>query len=277
MQPQPEIAPAQEDILEKTVGTGAKIDYMLEVIRENLRTGKMESAKEWIDKAGLELSKGGDWERKNKLNVYRGMINLVRRDFETASNLFIKSLATFTPCDLLSFRDFVFYTVMTSIVTQDRVVIKTKVLESPEILSVVSDIPFLHQVVIGLYECRYRDFLENFTHLINEIRADGFLKKHLGYITKNLRMIAYKQFMMAYRSVTLNSMAQTFGVTIEFLEADVSEFIRAGKLNCKIDKLNQFIESNRLEDRRNPIYSSVVRQGDLLLNRVQNLSRVIDV
>jgi 26S proteasome regulatory subunit N7 len=275
MQPQPQIVQAQEDILQKTVGTGARIDYMLEMIRMNLRNSDITAAREWTDKAGSELSKGGDWERKNKLNVYRGVIYLFRRDFKAASDLFIKSLATF--CDLLTFRDFVFYTVITSLVSQDRVVIKTKILESPEILSVVSEVPFLYAVVIGLYECRYKEFLENFTSLIDEIKVDGFLNKHLGYITKNLRMIAYKQFMMAYRSITLHSMAQTFGVTMEFLEADVSDFIRAGKLSCKIDKLNQYIETNRLEDRRNPIYSSVVRQGDLLLNRVQNLSRVIDV
>ena len=268
---------SQEDILQKTLGTGARIDYMLGVIRKHLIAGDIEEARDCIDKADADLSKGGDWERKNKLSVYRGLICLNRRDFKTSANLFIKALATFTPCDLLSFRDFVFYTVITSLLTEDRIIVKTKVLESPEILSVVSEVPHLMEVLTGLYECRYRDFFRNFAELIDEIRRDRFLAKHLGYITKTLRLIGYRQFMMAYRSVTLKSMAESFGVTVDFLEADISDFIRDGKLTCKIDKLNQYIESNRLEDRRNPAYMSVVRQGDMLLNRIQNLSRVIDV
>ena len=268
---------SQEDVLQKTLGSGARIDYLLDLIRQHFLAGDIDSARDCIDKADAELSKGGDWERKNKLSVYRALVCLTCRDFKTSSNLFIKALATFTPCNLLSFKHFVFYTVITSLLTEDRVVIKTKVLESPEILSVVSEIPHLLDVLTGLHGCRYRDFFRNFAELIDEIRSDRFLGKHLGYITKTLRLIGYRQFMMAYTSVTLTSMAESFGVTVDFLEADVSDFIRNGKLACKIDKLNQYIESNRLEDKRNPAFLSVVRQGDLLLNRVQNLSRVIDV
>ena len=268
---------SQEAVLQRTLGTGARIDYMLESIRKHLLADDIEAARDYIERTDAELSKGGDWERKNKLSVYRGVVCLIRRDFRSSSNLFIKALATFTPCDLLSFKDFVFYTVITSLLTEDRVVIKTKVLGSPEILSVVSEVPHLLEVLTGLYECRYRNFFRHFADLIDELRRDRFLSKHLGYITKTLRLIGYRQFMMAYRSVTLASMAESFGVTIEFLESDISDFIRDGKLICKIDRLNHYIESNKLEDKRNPAYMSVVRQGDLLLNRVQNLSRVIDV
>lgn len=277
METEPIKTESQEDILQKTLGPGARVDYILELVRNHLKAGEISAAREYMDKADTELSKSGDWERKNKLSVYRGIICLTRREFRVASHLFIKALATFTPCDLLSFRDFVFYTVITSLLTEDRVVIKTKVLESPEILSVVSEVPHLLQVLTGLHECRYRDFFRNFAELIDEIRLDRFLSKHLRYITKSLRLIGYRQFLMAYRSVTLTSMADSFGVGVDFLESDISDFIRDGKLSCKIDKLNQYIESNRLEDKRNPAYMSVVRQGDLLLNRVQNLSRVIDV
>ena len=270
-------AESQEDILQKTLGTGARIDYLLGLIRKHLSADEVDAAREYMEKADSELSKGGDWERKNKLSVYRGIMLLIRRDFKTASGIFIKALATFTPCDLLSFKDFVFYTVIASLLTEDRVIIKTKVLESPEILSVVSEVPHLLDVLTGLYECRYQDFFRSFAELIDEIGSDRFLGKHLRYITKTLRLIGYRQFMMAYKSVTLDSMAGSFGITVSFLEADISDFIRDGKLNCKIDKLNQYIESNRLEDKRNPAYMCVVRQGDMLLNRVQNLSRVIDV
>jgi 26S proteasome regulatory subunit N7 len=72
-------------------------------------------------------------------------------------------------------------------------------------------------------------------------------------------------------------MAHAFGVAPEFIEEELSAFISAGKLHCKIDRINKYVESNRLADPRNALYAKVLKQGDLLLNRIQKLSRVIDV
>jgi 26S proteasome regulatory subunit N7 len=40
-------------------------------------------------------------------------------------------------------------------------------------------------------------------------------------------------------------MARAFGVTQEFLDSELSNFIYNGKINCKIDKVQGVIESNR--------------------------------
>ena len=40
-------------------------------------------------------------------------------------------------------------------------------------------------------------------------------------------------------------MASAFGVSSEFLDVELSDFIYSGKLNCKIDKVSGVIESNR--------------------------------
>lgn len=56
----------------------------------------------------------------------------------------------------------------------------------------------------------------------------------------------------------------------------MSKFIAAGRLNCVIDKVNGIVETNR-PDAKNAQYQQSIKQGDILLNRVQKLSRVIDV
>lgn len=58
--------------------------------------------------------------------------------------------------------------------------------------------------------------------------------------------------------------------------SELSTFIAAGRLNCKIDKVAGILETNR-PDAKNALYQSTIKQGDLLLNRIQKLSRVIDV
>lgn len=60
------------------------------------------------------------------------------------------------------------------------------------------------------------------------------------------------------------------------LTSDLYKFIAAGRLNCVIDRVNGVIETNR-PDAKNAQYQTVIKQGDLLLNRIQKLSRVIDV
>ena len=47
---------------------------------------------------------------------------------------------------------------------------------------------------------------------------------------------ALPQFLESYKSVTLQMMASAFGVSPAFLDGELSTFIAAGRLNCKIDK-----------------------------------------
>ena len=53
------------------------------------------------------------------------------------------------------------------------------------------------------------------------------------------------QFLEAYKSVTLESMAQSFGVSAAFIDAELEEFIVAGRLTAKIDKVAGVVETNR--------------------------------
>ena len=269
--------PLHDKALEEITGSGAKVDYMFTVIRTALRDNDRASAKMFLDRAEKEVSKGGDWERKNKLAIYKGVLSLIERRLGIAADVFVGSLATFTPCELISFRDFVFYAVITSIISSDRNTLKVKILESPEILAVVGEVAFLKDLVVSLYGCRYGDFFRNLIPVIDHIRADPYLGKHLGYITRAMRVVCYRQFLLPYRTVTIDMMAAEFNVTSEFIETELSGFISAGKLTCKIDKISRVIESNCLEDSRNLLYSRVIKQGDFLLSKLQKLSRVIDV
>ena len=89
-------------------------------------------------------------------------------------------------------------------------------------------------------------------------------------------MLAYTQFLESYMSVSLESMAQTFGVRAPFLDQELAGFISAGRLSCSIDKVNGIVSSTR-PDTKNAQYQATIKQGDLLLNRVQKLSRVINI
>jgi len=46
------------------------------------------------------------------------------QDFKKAANLFVSSVATFTCVELMEYKQFVFYTVVMALVTQDRKTLK---------------------------------------------------------------------------------------------------------------------------------------------------------
>ena len=74
----------------------------------------------------------------------------------------------------------------------------------------------------------------------------------------------------------LSSMAASFGLPVALLDAELSRFIAAGRISAKIDKVGDVVETSR-PDRKNAQYQEVIKRGDVLLNQVQKLVRVIDV
>ena len=54
-------------------------------------------------------------------------------------------------------------------------------------------------------------------------------------------------------------MAAAFGVTSAFLDKELSRFIAAGRLNCKIDRVGGIVETNR-PDKKNAQYQAVIKQ-----------------
>jgi len=260
--------------LEKTIGSGQKIDLMFITLQLALFHHDNALYRSQLEKTTSMVEKGGDWERRNLLHIYQATFHLVNREFKEASKLFLESVATFTCYDLYDYNTFVFYAVLTSLVSLERVVLKAKVVNEPEILSVIRDIPNLRPLLFSLYECKYKEFYSSLVEIDSQIIRDRFLSAHEGWFMREIRIVAYAQFLKSYRSVTLASMANSFGVSRSYLDGELSRFIASGRLNCKIDKVGGIVETSR-PDARNTQYQDVIKHGDLLLNRIQKLAKVI--
>lgn len=118
--------------------------------------------------------------------------------------------------------------------------------------------------------------MDAFQRLSTAVAADPFLHRHFRYILREGRVVAYSQFLESYKSVTLDSMAASFGVSADFIDREVSMFIAAGRLNCKIDKVAGLLETNR-PNVKNALYLQTIKSGDLVLNRLQRLGRIVDL
>lgn len=257
-------------------GAAVRIDCALAKIRMGLCFTDHELTGKSVEECQKIVDEGGDWERRNRLKVYEAVHLMSSREFKKAAELFLDSLATFTCLELIPYNTFVFYTVVASVVALDRVTLKKRVLHAPEILSVIEQIPALADFMNSLYKCDYARFFQSFPVIVGQLQCDPYLKAHVKYFEREMCVVAYTQFLASYRSVTIESMARSFGVSTGFLDGELSKFISAGRIHAKIDKVGGVVETNR-PDAKNALYQDAIKRGDALLNRIQKLSRVINV
>jgi len=221
-----------------------KFEVMFEIMLMNIEKLDVDALKQDVAKCHLLVQEGSDWDKKNKLKVFEGVYCMLIRDFKKAATLLMSAIPTFTATELLEYREFIFYAVLMGLLTKDRKTIKKEIVHSPDVLSVIRDIPHLKKYVDSFYNCEYKQFFEAFVGIIRTLKTDQYLKEHVNYYAKEMRLVAYRQYLEAFKSVTVMNMASAFGVSSEFLDTELSNFIYAGRLNCKIDKVSGVIESN---------------------------------
>eukprot|EP01119_Soliformovum_irregulare_P001492 TRINITY_DN11199_c0_g1_i1.p1 TRINITY_DN11199_c0_g1~~TRINITY_DN11199_c0_g1_i1.p1 ORF type:complete len:393 (+),score=103.70 TRINITY_DN11199_c0_g1_i1:131-1309(+) len=259
-----------------TVGAGQKLDVVLTQIRVGLFWMDHDIISRHLEVAKGMIDAGSDWDRKNRLKVYEAVYLMSTRKFKEAATVFLETIATFTALELLDYDTYIFYTVLMAVVSLDRVTLKSKVLNAPEILQVIDKMPDLKTLMQSLYSCNYGPFFKSLVSVTEQMSKNRLLHAHAGYYCKELRVKGYAQLLESYKSVQLNSMAKAFGISAEFLDKEISRFIASGRLHCKIDKVAGIIETTR-PDSKNSQYMETIKQGDALLNRIQKLSRVINL
>lgn len=261
---------------DKTISLGHRLDIIFYLIRLGLFYMDHDMINKNLEKAKALIEEGGDWDRRNRLKVYEGLYLIAIRDFEKAATLFLETVSTFTSYELMDYKRFVTYTVYICMLSLERTELREKVVKGSEILEVLHSTQECKNYLFSLYDCHYAQFFQCLGKVEMELKRDRFFNPHYKFYAREMRILAYTQLLESYRSLTLDYMADAFGVSVEFIDKELSRFIAVGRLHCKIDKVGGIVETNR-PDSKNWQYQETIKKGDLLLNRVQKLSRVINI
>lgn len=253
-------------------GIGFQIDILFGIMRVALFFSDIPLFVSNMDKAKNLVDNGGDWDRKNRLKTYIGLYYISIRNFKEAARLFLDSISTFTSTELMTYEDVVKYTIISGSISLERVDFRQKIVDSPEVLSVIiTDKSFvsLKNMVNSLYYCNYALFFRALAEVEeNHLRVNRYLFFHADYYVREMKRKSYAQLLESYKALSISSMASAFGVSIEFIDKDLSKFIANKQLNCIIDRVNGIIETNR-PDSKNAQYQLLIKQGDHLLNKLQ--------
>lgn len=133
----------------------------------------------------------------------------------------------------------------------------------------------LTALVTSLYKGTYRTFFLALAAVEdNFLLQDRYLHEHRTWYIREMRLLAYTQLLQSYRVVGLKSMANDFGVSVDFLDKDLAKFIANGRINCTIDRVSGVVETNRPDD-KNKQYTDVVKQGDALITKLQKYGQSV--
>jgi 26S proteasome regulatory subunit N7 len=131
------------DAYSKSGGASKKMEILFEILLMNIEKFDIDEIKKDVNQCKTLVDEGADWDKKNKLKIFEGVYCMMIRDLRRAAELFLGSIATFTCVELMDYKTFVFYAVVTAMVTMDRKTIRKDVIHSPDILAVIRDIPHL--------------------------------------------------------------------------------------------------------------------------------------
>ena len=266
-----------KETIEQTTSFNTKIDAIFEILHIGLMDKNQDILKEYLEKCHeLLKSEGGDWEKKNRLKIYEGLNFVLNKNFKDAGKNFLDALMTFTSYELFDFKTFVFYTAITNIITVDRKTLKDRISDNSDVLSCINEIPHLQKFLNTFYDGEYGEFFHELYYIIQVLKKDFYLSKHYNYFINEMRIKVYSQFLQSYKTVTIDNMANVFGVSTNFIDSELSNFISQGRINAKIDKVSGIIECSHNEQNID-LYQTTIRESDILISKIHKLSKLLEI
>lgn len=133
----------------------------------------------------------------------------------------------------------------------------------------------LASMIQCLYSGNYAKFFTSLAAVEQEfLSKDRYLYEHKSWLVREMRLRGYAQLLQSYKVVSLESMANSFGVSVDWLDKDLAPFIASQRLSGTIDRVRGIIETQRADD-KNKQYNDVVRQGDQLITKLQKYGQVV--
>lgn len=91
---------------------------------------------------------------------------------------------------------------------------------------VALDFSPLALLVSSLYTGNYKSFFAALAAVeVSFLNTDRYLYEHRGWFVREMRLRAYQQLLQSYRVVGLESMANDFGVSVDFLDRYVEALV----------------------------------------------------
>lgn len=233
------------------------------------------------------LNKNTNFYYKNKLKAYEGVCRISRGNFDKSANLLLDCLSTFESYELIEYKKIIEYMTIAGTMSWSRTEIKKNMIDNGQFMeSLHLEDPSLVNFFTSFYNCQYDLFFNSLNLIVQRIQNDPLLAPHCKFYIKEIKIRSYSQLLKAYSSLTFKKISDEFLIPVDVVEYEISKFIKKKKINCQIDGVLQCVinsctgvDSSMSSSvcHRSKLYKDIIKNGDILMNRLQILSTIIDI
>lgn len=241
-----------------------RMDIGLCKIRMGLLAGSRRAVESGTRMADDAYERGCDWDRRNRYKIYKGLFRMMERRFREAGELFSEALPSFESSEVMSYGQAVRYMVLCGLLGFERAEVEARILKCSEVVGSSETLGV--RLAGSLFECNYGEFMQDLHLFCTSLRDDVFGGRFVDLFSREMRLRAYGQVLESYRSMLLENMATTFGVSVEYVERDLGAFIVEGRLWGKIDRVSGVVE---VVPRHGRDVSSVIARGADVVRRIK--------
>ncbi|MEN2496365.1 MAG: 26S proteasome non-ATPase regulatory subunit 6 [Marteilia pararefringens] len=261
-----------EEILKKNITLDCKSDCLFKVAFINFYHRDFSNLKTTLSRLQETLDLYVSWEGKNKFKVYNGLFAIINGNFSEACSNLLDAVSTFNTPELLSFEDLVCFAVSVAMLTLSRRDLKDQVIDGQGVQEGLYGAPLIQKFLKSLYSCNYAEFMLNLANIEQEMKKSYFMADTYHLYVEDIRVVAYSQLLESYSSLSLDYMAELFGVNSQFMDEEIAHYVAKDKLNCKINLVTRTI-TTVVPNTINMKYKEIIRRGDLLLTDMERLLR----
>ncbi|CAF0826986.1 unnamed protein product, partial [Didymodactylos carnosus] len=179
----------------------------------------------------------------SKLKVYAGIAELSTKRYKLAARHFIN--VNFEHCqnnfhDLISPQTLIQYVCLCSLATFERHEIQRLILNS-NIKQYLELEPNIRDIIQKFYDTNYSDCLKLMAQLQNLFYLDIYLAQHVKPLYYDIRHRIIVTYFLPYKNASMLIMAKQLNTTIDFLEDELVNLIRNGKIKARIDSKNKIL------------------------------------
>lgn len=262
-----------KNALGKSVGNSKKLELTIMILNTYWVERNFEQFEKSLDECRKLTDDSLDWEKKNKLAIYNGIHQILKRQMTEAAKSLIACVDTFNSPEIMTFKELVKYAVILGLLELPRKDLREKLVQNAEINSVLNETPLLKKFLQTIYGMQYKQFFSVLIELNDQVLIqDVLLSRHRQFLLKRARIVIYSLFLESYKTVKLDKMAQSFGVSVEFLDQELADLISQKYINCKIDKVNLVVQAVKVDD-RSTAFQEIERKGDALVERLHKLMK----
>ncbi|OIW33754.1 hypothetical protein CONLIGDRAFT_190595 [Coniochaeta ligniaria NRRL 30616] len=143
--------------------------------------------------------------------------------------------------DIASANDVAIYGCLLALATMDRKDLQTKVLENNNFRAFLQLEPHLRKAVSQFVIGRYSVCLAILESYRPDYLLDLYLQRHVAKIYAQIREKCIVSYMVPFSCVTLDSMNAAFAAPGQSVEPELAGMIRAGKLQARINKIDELV------------------------------------